>query len=61
MWHCDEYRLNDVADVKEVLDWARSRSADIEGITTAELNALAAAYLPQSRASRAMVLPAPKT
>lgn len=23
MWHCDEYRLTDVADVEEVLDWAR--------------------------------------
>lgn len=26
MWHCDEYRLSDVADVGEVLDWARSKA-----------------------------------
>lgn len=25
MWHCDEYRLRDAADVEEVLDWARDR------------------------------------
>lgn len=25
-WHCDEHRLNDVADVIEVIDWARGRS-----------------------------------
>ncbi|MEO5664472.1 MAG: hypothetical protein ABIR39_14435 [Nocardioides sp.] len=24
MWHCDEYRLSDAADVAEVLDWARN-------------------------------------
>jgi hypothetical protein len=24
MWHCDEYRLSDVADIEEVLDWART-------------------------------------
>lgn len=26
MWHCDEYRLSDVIDVEEVLDWARNRA-----------------------------------
>ena len=26
MWHCDEYRLSDVADVEEVLDWARNKA-----------------------------------
>ena len=26
MWHCDEYRLTDVVDVEEVLDWARNRA-----------------------------------
>jgi len=24
MYHCDEYRLSDAADVGEVLDWART-------------------------------------
>jgi zinc protease len=42
----------------EVLDWSRSRYADNEGITTAELNALAKTYLPSSRASRVTVVPA---
>jgi hypothetical protein len=26
MWHCDEYRLSDVANVEEVLDWARNKA-----------------------------------
>jgi hypothetical protein len=26
MWHCDEYRLTDVTDVEEVLDWARNHA-----------------------------------
>ncbi|MCF6379798.1 hypothetical protein L2K70_19470 [Nocardioides KLBMP 9356] len=26
MWHCDEYRLSNVADVIEVVDWARDRA-----------------------------------
>ena len=26
MRHCDEYRLSDVADVEEVLDWARHQA-----------------------------------
>ena len=26
MWHCDEYRLSEVTDVEEVLDWARNRA-----------------------------------
>jgi zinc protease len=42
----------------EVLDWARSRSADIESITTAEVSALAKTYLPKTRASRVIILPA---
>jgi hypothetical protein len=25
-WHCDEYRLSDVADVEEVIDWARKKA-----------------------------------
>jgi zinc protease len=42
----------------EVLDWSRSRYADNESITTAELNELAKTYLPASRASRVTVIPA---
>jgi zinc protease len=45
----------------EVLDWCRSRYADNEGITVAELNELAKSYLPASRASRVTVVPAGKT
>ena len=41
----------------EVLDWARSRSADIEAITAAELSALAKQYLGRDRVSRVTVLP----
>ncbi|WP_322919197.1 hypothetical protein [Nocardioides renjunii] len=26
MWQCDEYRVSDVADVEEVLDWARNKA-----------------------------------
>ncbi|MEO6002127.1 MAG: insulinase family protein [Opitutus sp.] len=44
----------------QVLDWARSRSADIESISAPELNELAARYLPQARASKVSVRPAPK-
>ncbi|MSU48032.1 MAG: insulinase family protein [Opitutus sp.] len=42
----------------EVLDWCRSRYADNEAITTAELSALAKTYLPAARASRVIVIPA---
>ncbi len=28
MWRCDEYRLTEVADVEEALDWARQRLRD---------------------------------
>ena len=42
----------------EVLDWARSRSTDIESITAAEVSALAKTYLPKARASRVTILPA---
>jgi zinc protease len=40
-----------------VLDWARTRLADVEAITTAELSALAKQYLGHDRVSRATVLP----
>jgi zinc protease len=42
----------------EVLDWARNRTADVESITTAEVNALAKTYLASERAIRITVLPA---
>jgi zinc protease len=44
----------------QVLDWCRSRYADNEAITTAELNELAKSYLPATRASRVTVVPAGK-
>ena len=40
-----------------VLDWARSRYADHEAISTAELSQFAQAYLGQRRASRVTILP----
>jgi len=45
----------------EVLDWARSRTADVESISASDLSGLARTYLSQERASRAIVLPAPKS
>ncbi|HEX2853566.1 MAG TPA: insulinase family protein [Opitutaceae bacterium] len=42
----------------EVLEWARTRIADLEGIKAAEINALAKTYLPSARAFRVTVLPA---
>ncbi len=44
----------------EVMDWARSRQTDIEGITTAELSELAKKYLGRARVSRATILPETK-
>ena len=44
----------------EHLDWARTRLADIEAITPAEISALAAKYLGREHASRATILPARK-
>ena len=41
----------------EVLDWARTRLADVKAITTAELSALAKEYFGRARAARATVLP----
>ena len=42
------------------LDWCRSRYSDFEGITKAEIDALAAQYLDPSRTFRVTVLPAAK-
>jgi len=44
----------------ERLDWTRTRLADIEAITPAEISALAAKYLGREHASRATILPAMK-
>ncbi len=41
----------------EHLDWCRTRYADIEAITTTDLNALAKQYLAPERASRVIVVP----
>ena len=40
-----------------MLEWARSRTADIEAITAAELSELARRYLGRDRVSRVTVLP----
>jgi zinc protease len=45
----------------EVLDWCRSRYADNEGITTADLAELAKSYLGDAHASRVIVVPTGKT
>src|SRR5690606_5617024 len=39
------------------LEWSRTRYADFESITTAELSALAKRYLGSSRASRVIIVP----
>ncbi len=44
----------------EVLDWCRSRYADNESISVADLNALAKSYLGAARASRVVIAPAAK-
>ncbi len=41
----------------EVLDWARTRLADLEAIAAAELSALAKSYLGRERVSRVTILP----
>jgi zinc protease len=41
----------------EWLDWARTRLADFQGITAAEISALAAKYLGREHASRATIVP----
>ncbi len=51
--------LSRAQEKPEVLDWSRSRYADNEGITAAELSALAKAYLPAARSSRVIVIPTP--
>jgi zinc protease len=45
----------------EVLDWCRSRYADNEAITAAEISTLAKSYLAAARASRVVVIPSAKS
>jgi zinc protease len=58
------YWLNSVLaraqEKPEVLDWSRTRVADLASITTGELTALAKKYLTSDRASQAIILPAAK-
>ncbi|MBI5689804.1 MAG: insulinase family protein [Verrucomicrobia bacterium] len=44
----------------EVLDWARTRTADMEAITAEELGALARQYLGREKVSRVTILPGAK-
>lgn len=53
--------LSRAQEKPEVLDWARSRLADLESITTADVSALAKAYLAPQRVYRVSVAPAPAT
>lgn len=53
--------LSRAQEKPEVLDWCRTRYADIEAIAKPELDALAKSYLGAARASRVSVLPAPST
>lgn len=52
--------LSRAQEKPEVLDWARSRQADVESISAAELSELAKKYLGHARVSRATVLPETK-
>jgi zinc protease len=52
--------LSRAQEKPEVLDWSRSRYADNEAITAAELSVLAKSYLGADHASRVVILPAAK-
>ena len=52
--------LSRAQEKPEVLDWARTRQADNESITTGELSEIAKKYLGRDRASRATILPEAK-
>lgn len=60
----NQYWLNNVLaraqEKPEVLDWCRSRYADNEAISVADLSGLARSYLGAARASRVIVRPAGK-
>jgi zinc protease len=53
--------LSRAQEKPQVLEWARSRSADTESINVSEINTLAKEYLSASRASRVTILPAAKS
>jgi zinc protease len=44
----------------EMLEWTRTRFADVSGITTTEISAIAKKYLSRDRVSRATILPEAK-
>lgn len=52
--------LSRAQEKPEVLDWARTRLADVESITKADLDTLAQSYLGADRVFRVTVLPAQK-
>jgi zinc protease len=52
--------LSRAQEKPEVLDWCRSRYADNEAITAADLTALAKSYLGENHASRVVIAPAAK-
>ncbi len=58
------YWLNNVLaraqEKPETLDWSRTRLADINSVTAAELSALAKKYFPRPRASKVAILPKEK-
>ena len=49
--------VNKAQEKPEVLDWARSRQADFESISRAEVDALAREYLVPDRSFQVTVLP----
>ena len=53
--------LDRAQEKPEMLDWARTRTADTEAITTADISALAKEYLGRARVSRATILPGATT
>lgn len=53
--------LSRAQEKPEVLDWSRSRLADIEGMQAEELSALAKLYLPAAQVFRVTVLPVAKS
>jgi zinc protease len=52
--------LSRAQEKPEVLDWSRTRLADIEGMKADELSALAKLYFPAAKAFRVTVLPVAK-
>ncbi|HZE13156.1 MAG TPA: insulinase family protein, partial [Chthoniobacterales bacterium] len=60
----NNYWLSVIGQAQEkpqMLDWTRTRFADVEAITSAEMSALAKKYLSRDRVSRATISPETKT